>query len=233
MGTATNLALLPGLGCDAAVWTRQVAGLGELVVPHVPDLAGGDDIASLARSTLAVLPDRFALVGHSMGGYVALEIMRRAPERVTRLALINTQPQRDTPEQADRRRRLVAQAERGEFDAVLDELLPLQFHPALGPDDAVVDAARQMAERVGQVAFLRQQRAIVSRVDSTPTLSTITCPTLVIGSDHDVIAPVERSRQMADRIAGATLVVLESCGHMGPMERPDEVTAHLRDWLTA
>ncbi|MEX2374424.1 MAG: alpha/beta hydrolase [Dehalococcoidia bacterium] len=226
------LVLLPGLLCDSTVWRQQAIGLSDIAVTVVPDLSGLDSVHDMARAALTLLPARFSLAGHSMGGYVALEIMRQAPERVTRLALISTQPRRDTAEQAERRRGLIWKAERQEFDAVLDDLIPLFFHQDRLSDRALVDEMVEMAERVGPQAFLRQQKAIVSRPDSVETLTAITCPVLVACGRQDAIAPLENSEHMAAQIKGAELNVFESCGHMAPMECASLTNVVMRRWLS-
>src|SRR5579883_3053484 len=183
------LVLLPGLLCDAALWRSQVEGLGALAQPIVIDLTRDDSLVGMARRALAAAPPSFALAGLSMGGYVALEIMRQAPERVTRLALLDTSARADTPEQSARRRGLIELAEKGEFKGVTPRLLPLFIHPDRLNDEALTGAVTSMAERVGKDAFLRQQKAIIGRVDSRPLLATIRCPTLVLCGREDILTP--------------------------------------------
>ena len=226
------LVLLPGLLCDQALWQAQIDGLADLAQCRVADFTTQDSVAAMARSVLEMMPERFALAALSMGGYVAFEVMRQAPERVTRLALLDTKARPDTPEQTQRRKGLIALAEKGRFKGVTPRLLPLLIHASRLEEQALPAAVIAMAERIGKDAFLRQQKAILSRPDSRPTLVTITCPTLVLCGRQDALTPLDCHTEMAAGIADSRLVVCEDCGHLAPMERPDEVTAALRDWLS-
>jgi pimeloyl-ACP methyl ester carboxylesterase len=225
------LLLLSGLLSDGALWRAQVDDLADLAAPEIPDLGRDDTIAGMALRALAAAPPRFALAGLSMGGYVALEIMRRAPGRVSRLALLGTSARTDTPEQAERRREAIRLAEGGDFGSVADRMLPNLVHPDRLSDEGLVSAIRAMAERLGKDGFLRKQRAIMGRVDSRPHLSRIACPTLVLCGREDASTPLALSEEMASLVPAARLAVFERCGHMSAMERPAEVTAALRRWL--
>lgn len=229
--TKPTLALLPGLICDAALWSHQIAALGKDAEIVVPDLAKHDGMADLARAALAALPERFSLVGFSMGGYVALEILRQAAERVERLALLATSARADTERQARRRRGLIALSGRGEFKGVTPRLLPRLLHPDRLDDDALVETIAGMAERVGRDGFLNQQAAVLGRADSLALLASIRCPTLVLCGRDDRMTPAELSREIAAAVPGAVLVVLENCGHLAPLERPNETTEALARWL--
>ena len=225
------LLLLPGLLCDAALWAPQADSLADIADITVADLTRDDTIAGMARRALEAAPASFALAGLSMGGYVALEIMRQAPERVQRLALLDTSALADLEEQTARRRGLIELAQKGRFKGVTPQLIPFLIHPRRVADQQLVGTVMAMAEKVGMDAFLRQQRAIMGRPDSRPTLKTIDCPTLVLCGRQDSLAPLARHEEMAAEIAGATLVVVEECGHLSTLEQPDEVTAALRRWL--
>ena len=225
------LALLPGLLCDGALWHAQVEGLADRATCRVADFTSQDTMAAMAESVLAVMPERFALAGLSMGGYVAFEVLRRAPERITRLALLDTSARSDTPEQLSRRRDLIALARKGDFKGVTGRLLPLFLHPARLGDEALTAEIVAMAGRVGRDAFLRQQAAIMSRPDSRPDLVRVSCPTLVLCGRQDSLTPPAWHTEIAAGIARSRLVVVENCGHLAPMERPGEVTAALADWL--
>jgi pimeloyl-ACP methyl ester carboxylesterase len=224
------LLFLSGLLSDGALWRAQVDGLADVAAPVIPDLSQDNSIAGMALRALAIAPPRFALAGLSMGGYVALEIMRRAPGRVSRLALLGTSARTDTPEQAERRREAIRLAEGGDFGSVADRMLPNLVHPDRLSDEGLVSAIRAMAERLGKDGFLRKQRAIMGRVDSRPHLSRIACPTLVLCGREDASTPLALSEEMASLVP-ARLAVVERCGHMSAMERPAEVTAALRRWL--
>ena len=174
------LVLLPGLLCDAALWQPQVDALSDIADCRVADLTTQDSIEAMAESVLAAMPARFALAGLSMGGYVALEIMARAPERVTRLALLDTRAQADEAEESKRRRGLIELAEKGQFKGVTPRLLPLFIHEARLDDAALTGTVTRMAQHVGKEAFIRQQRAIMGRRDQMATLVKIHVPTLVL-----------------------------------------------------
>ena len=228
---AQPLALLPGLLCDAALWRHQIAALEGLADCRVADFTSQDNVAAMAESVLAMMPQRFALAALSMGGYVAQEVMRQAPERVTRLALLDTSARPDTPEQTARRRGLIELAEKGSFKGVTPRLLPLLIHESRLDDEALTGVVLGMAERIGKDAFLRQQRAIMGRPDSRPTLVSIRCPTLVICGRQDVLAPLDCAMEIAAGITDARLVVAEDCGHLSPLERPETVKQAMAAWL--
>jgi pimeloyl-ACP methyl ester carboxylesterase len=228
----TTLLLLPGLLEDADGFAHQVAGLAKVADAVVADLTRSDTIAGLANDALAQAPaGTFALAGHSMGGYVALEIMRRAAGRVERLALLNTNARPDSPESTENRRRLLALAER-DFDAAVATLLEKQLSPARLADPALTATITQMARSVGREAFARQQKAIMGRADSRPDLARIACPTLVLAGRDDAIMPVALLEELAERIPGARLRVIDECGHAAMLERPEAVTDELHLWLT-
>ena len=194
------LVLLPGLLCDSALWLHQTETLGDAAAFTIGDFTHDDSIEAMARSVLIEAPETFALAGHSMGGYVALEIMRQAPERVTRLALLNTSARPDTPEQTGRRGGLIDLAEMGQFKGVTPRLLPLLIHPDWLDDEALTGTIMAMTERTGKDAFLRQQNAILKRIDSRPHLATIRCPTLVLCGRQDTITPLDAHQEMADAL---------------------------------
>jgi pimeloyl-ACP methyl ester carboxylesterase len=168
-----------------------------------------------------------------MGGYVAFEILRRAPERVTRLALLDTQARADTEEARSRRRGLMQLAEKGEFKGVSPRLMPFFIHRERLGDAELTGTVQAMAEGVGRDGFLRQQAAIMARPDSRPDLPKIACPTLVLAGREDAVTPPERQHEMAIAIPDATLVLLPRCGHLSPLERPEAVARQLLLWLSA
>ncbi len=227
------LVLLPGLLCDAALWRPQVEGRGTLAEPDITDLTRDDSLGAMARRVLAAAPPSFALAGLSMGGYVAQEVMRQAPERVTKLALLDTSARADTPEQTSRRRGLIELSEKGEFKGVTPRLLPLLIHAARHEDNPLTEVVMGMAERVGKEAFLNQQKAIMGRPDGREDLRRIACPTLVLCGRQDALTPLALHEEIAGLVPGAKLVVVEDCGHLSTLEKPKTVTAALRQWLLA
>jgi len=228
-----HVLLLPGLLNDERLWAHQTSALSDIARPVVADLTGAESIALLASSALAQVPSRrFALAGLSMGGYVALEIMRQAPDRVSALALMDTMARPDTPAATENRRRLMHLAGQ-DFSRVNDALVPRLVHPDRVADSALRSTIDAMADDLGSEVFIRQQRAIMDRLDSRPCLPRIDCPTLVLCGREDAIAPVEVHQEMADAIPDARMMVVEHCGHLAPLERPEEVTAAMRSWLTS
>jgi len=229
----TQVVFLPGLLCDSQLWQPQVVGLGPSIEPWVADFRRDDSIAGMAKSALAEAPfPKFALAGLSMGGYVALEVMRQAPERIERLALLDTQARPEAPEARERRLALMALAEKGEFMGVTDRLMPLLVHGSRMADAPLVELIKDMARNIGKEAFLRQQKAIMERPDSRDSLLKIRCPTLVLCGEHDLLTPRDRHEEIAAAIRGSTLVVVPGCGHMSTLEKPMEVNRALSAWLT-
>lgn len=222
--------MLPGLLCDDRLWRTQADALSDVVTPMIADLTRDDSIEGMARRVLAEAPPVFALAALSMGGYVAFEIMRQAPDRVTHLALFDTSPAPDAPERAARRRADVAAVERGRFVGITPRLLPELVHRR-HLDGPVGQEVMAMAQRVGKEAFLRQQHAILTRPDSRPTLETIQVPTLIAVGEDDVRAPVAVAEAMHQAIPHSMLYVFWECGHLPPLEVPEEATGVLRTWL--
>ncbi len=232
MPEKTPLVLLPGLLCDAALWAHQTGTLADIAEVQVADMTRGDSMADMARRILDTAPDQFALAGLSMGGYVAFEIMRQAPERVTRLALLDTAPGEDPPERRQQREAFIRQVEDGDFQGVTRRLLPMFIHPNRLADEALFATINGSARAIGKDAFLRQQRAILARPDSRPGLPDISQPTLVVCGRQDALTPLERHEEMVAAIPNARLVVIEDCGHLAPLEQPHAVSAVMRYWLS-
>jgi pimeloyl-ACP methyl ester carboxylesterase len=166
-----------------------------------------------------------------MGGYIAFAILRAAPERVVKLALLDTAYRADLPEQSERRHKLMAVAREGRFLDINDTLWPLLVHPARQGEAPLRKLIDDMALDVGPEAFIRQQAALLNRPDSTPLLPTIRCPTLVLVGEADALTPPERSDEMAAAIPGAKLVKVPDCGHLSTLERPEAVTKALVEWM--
>lgn len=225
-----SLILLPGLLTDQRLWAHQLASLGDMFQVDSADLSLDDSLAAMAGRVLAGAPPRFSLAGLSMGGYVALEIMRRAPERVERLALLDTTARPDSPEQSRRRTDSVALAMAGGFDKIMPAMLPNLVHPDHLALERVGGVARDMAKALGPQVFARQQNAIMRRPDSRPALTRIACPTVVAVGREDSLTPPDRAEEMADLIPDAKLVVIEQCGHLSALEQPQAISAVLRLW---
>lgn len=224
--------LIPGLNATARVYTEQLPELWRFGPVTIANHRTGRTMEEIAAHILSTAPPRFALGGFSLGGYIALEIMRRAPERVVRLALIDTSARPDTPEQTERRRQLLAIAEAGGFARVPDLQFPNTVHPERAGDDRLKAIHRQMALDSGADAYASQQAAIIGRPDSRPNLKAIACPVLVVVGDGDQITPPEVAREMADAIAGARLAIIPQAGHMALLEQPEAVTDALIGWLS-
>jgi pimeloyl-ACP methyl ester carboxylesterase len=229
----TNLVLVPGLLCTKALWAPQIAALGDIAEISVADHTRHDSMEAIARSILAAAPERFALAGLSMGGYIAYEIVRQAPARVTHLALLDTGSRADAPERAAARRELIATAEREGVRKAQQLLMPVLVHTSRLDDKALVQAVEQMADDVGVEGFKRQQAAIMSRPDNRPLLASIACPTLVLVGREDALTPVALSQEIAAGIPGAKLEIVPDCGHLSTMEQPEAVNRALRAWLAA
>lgn len=231
MGGKRTLVLLPGLLNDRRLFARQVAALSGIAVIEVPELWHSDNIGALAHGVLAQVQGDFDLVGFSMGGYVAFEVLRLAPQRVKRLALVDTSARADTAEQRRRRELLIAQTGVGAFKGVTARLLPMLVHPDRLDDRPLVELLQAMAQQVGQDGFVRQQRAILGRPDSRDLLARISVPTAVVCGREDLLTPLEYSQEMAAAIPGARLTVIDHCGHVSPLEQPAAVNEALRRWL--
>lgn len=223
---------IPGLLCTEVLFAPQLAAFGDRPL-MVAEHRNHDSVPAIATAVLASAPERFALAGLSMGGYIAMEIMRQAPERVSRLALLDTSALADTPEQTRRRRTLMEITGKGQFARIVPLLHPTLVHPDRIEDAELRAATEDMARETGADAFLRQQRAIIHRIDSRESLARVTCPTLVLVGDEDALTPPERAREMHEIIPGSRLVTVPDCGHLSTLERPAAVTQALRDWLDA
>ena len=225
------LVLIPGLTCTAELFTPQwpVLAPGRLI--FTADHRRDETMAAIAGRLLANAPPRFALCGLSMGGYIAFEVMRQAPERVTRLALLDTGAKGATPETNKPREQMISLAERGSYTEVTNLFWPRFVAPHRLDDSDLRATVRRMADETGPETFIRQQRAIMSRPDSRPGLGAISVPTLVLVGEHDLATPVADSQEIADGITGSRLVVLPGCGHLSTLEAPEAVNTALLAWL--
>lgn len=229
----TPIVLIPGLACTAELFAAQIPALWRHGPVTVASTLEGETIAEMAAAILRDAPPRFALGGLSMGGYIALEIMRQVPERVMKLALLDTAARPDAPEQSTQRRALIARAQAGELELVLRQIAPNLLHPDHRADQRLIEVQVRMGLAVGADGFARQQTAIIGRIDSRPHLAAIRVPTLVLVGDKDALTPPDRSEEMAAVIPDARLMVIPECGHASTLEQPEAVNAALIDWLAA
>lgn len=225
-----TLVMICGLASDEAIWEEQVARLAgdATCLPIVPR---GDSIEAMARELLGRLPRRFSLTGHSMGGYVALALTELAPERVERLALVNSSAEADSPEQKRARRSLIRNVEQHGLPKLLPKLVPnmiAQSHPDLA---RLAERVAALLERTGEAWFLSNQRAVAARPDRIEFYRQLRIPLVVIGSRGDQVVPARHSERMHEANPLARLLLLEGCGHMTPWEAPDAVAQALREWL--
>ena len=225
--------LVPGLNCSARLYAEQIPALWRFGPVMVADHTRDASIAAIAGQILANAPPFFALVGLSLGGYIAFEIMRQAPQRVARLALLDTSARPDTAELTVRRQAPMARVRAGKLIEVADESFVFFVHPDRYGDVALRAVVRAMAEETGAEAYLRQQQAIIGRPDSRPMLGAIQCPTVMLVGEQDRGTPPELAREIAAGIAGARLVVVPDCGHLSTLERPQAVTKALVEWMQA
>lgn len=230
--------LLPGLACDEEVWKQQRRRLSEIATVRVADYGGSDSIKAMAETVLRNTPGRFALAGHSMGGRVAYEVIRRVPERVTGLALLDTGYRpfpggEDGQRERVERMRLVKLAQTQGMRAMAQDWLRNMVHPSRLSDGPLIDSIVEMFARKTAEAFAGQIKALLERPDATPVLCSIRCPTVVLCGREDSWSTLPTHKAIAARIPESRLVVIENCGHMAPMERPESVTAALVSWLEA
>jgi pimeloyl-ACP methyl ester carboxylesterase len=226
-----TLMILPGLLEDADAFTAQIEALREKVNVVVADLTRAETIADLAKHALKQAPaGKFSLAGHSMGGYVALEVMRQAPERVERLALLNTHARPDSLEATQNRRRLMELAEK-DFPAVVQTLMQKLVTEEHLKDLDITGTVTEMALGIGKEAFVRQEKAIIGRIDSRPHLPRIKCRTLVIAARQDQLMAVPLLEELSRSISRSTLAIVEDSGHMASVEQPAEVAELLAGWL--
>ncbi|OGT63031.1 MAG: hypothetical protein A3E85_05050 [Gammaproteobacteria bacterium RIFCSPHIGHO2_12_FULL_45_12] len=221
----SSLLLLPGLMCDASVWRDQINHLRQFVNIIVPDLSRASTPQAMVAAVLHVAPDSFLLAGHSMGGWVALEVMRHAPGRVQKLCLANTSAQLDSPEKAQARRDMINEAEQGRTAPLIDQLARRFVY-----QKACLPAVKSILFR-NQHALIPQERAMLMREDCVPLLQTIACQSLVIHSVEDAIFGVSDSEQLVSHMLDAELVIIKKAGHMSLMEQPEAFTNALLAWL--
>ncbi len=226
------LVLLPGMMCDGRLFAPQIAAFSHERAVMVAPLTGADTMSALASSILAIAPPRFALAGLSMGGIVAMDMIRQAPERISRLALLDTNAKADPPQNAAIREAQVEKALNGGLRAVMrDEMKPNYL--ANGPErDRILGLCMEMAEDLGPQIFADQSNAIKRRPDQQETLRKVRVPTLVLCGEDDRLCPLERHELMHDLIPGSHLAVIPGAGHLPTLEQPDPTNRRLNEWLT-
>ena len=233
MAESLPIVLVPGLNCSPRLYGPQMPALWRFGAVSVANHTRDDTMAAIASRILGDAPPRFALAGLSMGGYIAFEIMHQAADRVAKLALLDTGARDDSPEAQAKRRTNIAAAEAGRFDEIIDAQFPLYVHPGRANDAALKSVYLAMCHDVGPQAYIRQQKAIMGRADSRPLLPSIGCPTLVLVGEQDEATPPALSEEMAAAIPGARLVKVPDCGHLSTLERPDDVTRALVEWMSS
>jgi pimeloyl-ACP methyl ester carboxylesterase len=224
------IVLVTGQLLTADLWQPLCAHLPPALC-HFADHQSDSDMAAFAQRLLANAPERFTLIGHAMGGFIAFEVMRQAPERVTNLVLIATLASADGPAQTARRHHYIDLVESGQFAQVVEERIPMLFPPEKRDDAALLGLARKMAQDTGAETFLQQQRAIMARPDSRPSLPHITCPTLLIWGDQDGITSRAHQQEILAGIAQAKLHIVEGAGHLPMVEASDAVAQQIRQFL--
>ncbi len=220
-----SLILVSGLLSDEGLWQGQISALGPVADVRIvcPTQSNPE---SMVEKVLENAPSHFALAGHSMGGWLALEVMRRVPHRVVKLCLINTTSREDDEEKRGRRENMIKMVREGQFQEVI-----LKFADRFVYRQEVMPDVLAMFERVGSDAFIRQQESMLKRREVISILPTIACPTLVVHAAEDRNFSLEEHKELAEAIPGARLSVIEQAGHMSPMEKPEEVGGLLREWF--
>jgi pimeloyl-ACP methyl ester carboxylesterase len=232
MSPILPLVMVPGLLCSARLYAPQIAALWPHGSMTVADHRRDSEMAAIAARILADAPPRFALAGLSMGGYIAFAMLRQAPDRIARLALLDTSARPDTAEQSAAREKFIGMAEAGKLGDVVEVLTPRFLHRTQHNNEMLKRVVRDMAADTGAEAFVRQQKAIMSRPDSRPLLAGIHCPTLIVVGEGDELTPPELAKEICTGISGARLVVVPECGHLSTIEKPDAVNAALAEWLS-
>ncbi|WP_148357679.1 alpha/beta fold hydrolase [Peribacillus simplex] len=225
------LILLPGTLCDERLW--ETVNLADLADVKVCDVSKADTIEGIAKSVLEEAPDKFALAGLSLGGIISLEIMSLAPERVMKLALLDTNPNPPTLEQIEGWERFIDMANNGQFlDITINHLLPVLIHPDRRNDEALVSKIIDMAEKIGIEGYINQLKAVMTRSDQRPILPAIACPTMILAGREDRVCPLHMSEYLTENIPTASLEIVSHSGHLSPLEQPEKVSAALRKWLS-
>ena len=227
-----HLILLPGMMCDERLFQSQLTALQDRWHVAVLPITAHATVPELAASVLAAAPARFALAGLSMGGIVAMEIMRQAPDRVTHLALLDTNPLAETEKVSKGREPQIRAAETGELARVMRDEMKPNYLAETAQRAEILDLCMDMALKLGPEVFVRQSRALQTRPDQTETLRAVRVPSLVLCGRYDALCPISRHELMADLIPGAALEIVENAGHLPTLENPDATNSALQDWLS-
>ncbi|MEK9557991.1 MAG: alpha/beta hydrolase [Alphaproteobacteria bacterium] len=222
---------IPGLILTRDIFAAQLDGLADTTTAKTADTLGRDSITAMAEAALALADGPVVPVGISMGGYIAMEMARLAPQRLAGIALLNTQHRADPPERRRQREATIEMAQSDRFRGVTRHLMKSFLSPAALEDETLVARVIAMAEEVGRENFVLQQRAILGRRDQSDTLGALTVPALVLGGGLDTLTPPQASRDMAELIPDAELVIMEEIGHLSTIEAPDKITDILNAYL--
>ena len=229
--THKNAILIPSQLLTADLWRPLMNSLGSAIDGRVADHGSLDTVQGLASGILATAPERFILFAHGMGGFIAFEMFRQQPERIEKLLLFSTLASADTPAQTARRMNYAQLVRAGNYPAVVEERIPMLLHPDRRHDGPLVALVRKMAEDTGAETFLLQQHAIMNRPDSRPSLPAIRCPTLIFHGRQDGITTMDHQQELLAGIPEAELHVIEDCGHLMQLERPELVNPIIADWI--
>jgi pimeloyl-ACP methyl ester carboxylesterase len=225
------LILLPGMMCDARLFTPQIEALSSSRPVMVMPMIGNSSVQQLAKAILDNSPPRFALLGLSMGGIVAMELIRQSPERVTRLALFDTNPKADTPERAMLRDQEIKRVATGELRAIIRDDMKPNYLSDGQHKGAILDLCMQMGEALGPQVFIQQSKALQNRPDQCGTLSDVQVPTLIACGEDDALCPLEKHELMHTLISGSQFCVIPKAGHLPTLEQPEKSNHIIEKWL--
>lgn len=228
------LFLLPGLLCDARVWSHQTQQLAALADIRIPDFSQLDSLDAMADAVLQQAPEKFMVAGHSMGGRVALQLLHKAPERISKLALLDTGTHAVKPGEAEKRQVLIDLAEQEGMGAMARQWTPPMVHPARHADAALMNEIFAMVESYSVASFRKQVKALLNRPDALPFLAHAPQGTLVLCGREDIWSPPSQHEVICNALPDRPPVtIIDNAGHMAPMERPEAVSVALRQWLDA
>jgi pimeloyl-ACP methyl ester carboxylesterase len=225
------LVILPAFMSTRTLWEPQINALSDIADITFVDITPYDSVAKMADAVLDQAPDRFAYAGLSLGGFTAFEILRRAPERITRLALVSTSARDDAPERSAARKTVIDAVRTGGLDVMVDGFLKVLQPPDQPWPAETVEKVKEMVHEAGEDCFFRQQNAMATRPDSRSILGSITCPTIVVHGKDDQSWPFENGEELARLIPDARLEVIENAGHFPTLSQPNAVSSAMRRWL--